>query len=135
MAVVVGDALSTVAIFVGVLIGSVLAVIWFYGAPTLDERQELITILADTIYFAFSFPHLEDSEGGIERMLFLAPLLTSAWLWVYLVVAYGMRLASHLPSWLRPLSKVMDFEHHPVRTIGYVAATVSAAIVGAMTFV
>jgi hypothetical protein len=63
-------------------------------------------------------------------LLYVVSLLTSAWLWVYLVVAYGMRAAGFLPAWLGALSRVMDVEKHPVRTIGYVAATVSAIIMG-----
>ena len=60
-------------------------------------------------------------------------LLTSAWLWVYLIVAYGMRAMSQVPPLLNRLSKVLDFSGHPVRSIGYVAAAVSAIIVGVGT--
>jgi hypothetical protein len=67
--------------------------------------------------------------------LYSVALLTSAWLWVYLIVAYGMRALSQLPSWLNLLSKVTDFENHPVRSIGYVAAGVSALIVAIATLV
>jgi hypothetical protein len=36
---------------------------------------------------------------------------------------------------LKALSKVLDFEGHPVRTIGYVAASVSTALIAIMMFV
>ena len=65
--------------------------------------------------------------------LYFAALLTSAWLWVYLIVAYGMRAMSQVPPLLNRLSKVLDFSGHPVRSIGYVAAAVSAIIVGVGT--
>jgi len=68
-------------------------------------------------------------------ILYCAALLTSAWLWIYLIVAYVMRAATHLPTALRLLSNVLDFNKHPVRTIGYAAATVSAAIVAIVTLV
>ena len=68
-------------------------------------------------------------------LLYAVALLTSAWLWVYLIVAYGMRAVSHLPSWVKLLSKVTDFDNHPVRSIGYVTAAVSAVIVAIVTLV
>jgi hypothetical protein len=63
------------------------------------------------------------------RPVYLAALFTSAWLWVYLIVAYAIRLLHLAPSSLRHVSKIMDFEDHPVRTLGYLAATVSAVVV------
>jgi hypothetical protein len=134
MAIVVGDALATIIILLALISVPYLAALWLADLPY-QLRQMFIDEITDYIHLAFSWPHLEDSLKGFKRMLFLAPLFTSAWLWVYLIVAYGMRGLSRLPSWLRPLSKVMDFENHPVRTIGYVAATVSAAIVGMITLV
>jgi hypothetical protein len=121
IAVVIGDALATMIIFLTIVIGPGLTVVLL----TYEDVQPKMIIpwIADTM------------ADGFQRALLLAPLFTSAWLWVYLIVAYAMRAATHLPSWLRPLSKVMDFEHHPVRTIGYVAATVSATIVGLITLV
>ena len=45
------------------------------------------------------------------------------------MVAYGMRGLGFLLRWFTPLSKITDLENHPVRTIGYVAAAVSAVVV------
>lgn len=135
MMIVVGDALATVIIFLAVIETPTLLFLWFATDLPSHERQLLITGVKNTIYLAFSWPRLENNQAGFVRVLLLAPLFTSAWLWVYLLVAYVMRALSHLPSSLRPLSKVMDFENHPVRTIGYVAATVSAAIVGIITLI
>jgi hypothetical protein len=69
------------------------------------------------------------------RICFFAALLTSAWLWVYLITAYVLHAANGIPTLVTALSKVLDFEKHPVRTIGYVPATVSAIIVGVFAFV
>jgi hypothetical protein len=134
MAIVVGDALATIIVFLALISAVTLVPLLFLNLPY-DARQGLGIQLTNRIYVAFSWPRLEDNQREFTIMLFLAPLFTSAWLWVYLIVAYGMRVLSHLPSWLRPLSRVMDFENHPVRTIGYVAATVSAAIVAIITLV
>jgi len=137
IAVVVGDAFATIVISLLIILGPQFLALWlnvdYSGGP--EEREALLRFLWHEVSVAFSWPHLENSIAGTTRLLLLAPLLTSAWLWVYLVVAYAMRAANYLPSWLRPLSKVMDFEFHPVRTIEYVAATVSALIVGIMTLI
>jgi hypothetical protein len=45
------------------------------------------------------------------------------------------RGVNRVPAFLSLLSKVQDFEAHPVRTIGYVAATVSAVVVAIITLV
>jgi hypothetical protein len=76
---------------------------------------------------------LSSSEHLFANALLLAALLTSAWLWVFLVVAYAIRAVSLVPRVLKPLSKVMDIENHPVRTIGYVSATLSSAVVLVLT--
>jgi hypothetical protein len=133
-AVVVGDAIAT--LLVGAVALEVFPLLgYLFVTETADNSETPLQLAKEIITFAFSSPRIEDSKEGVTRLLFLAPLFTSAWLWAYLVVAYAMRAANYLPSWLRPLSKVMDFESHPVRTIGYVAATVSALIVGIITLV
>jgi hypothetical protein len=43
-----------------------------------------------------------------------------------LIVAFEMRAISHIPSMLGRLSKVTDADSHPVRSIGHVAAAISA---------
>jgi hypothetical protein len=68
-------------------------------------------------------------------LLYSAALLTSAWLWVYLIVAYGMRTLSKISPLFKALTKILDFNDHPVRSIGYVAAAVSAIIVGVATLI
>ena len=131
MVVVVVDAFATL-VFAIAAGGIIVLIAYLGGDKTSLSIPELMLLMTKT---AFSWPHIAHDQTGIGRLMFLAPLFTSAWLWVYLVVAYAMRAANYLPSWLRPLSRVMDFESHPVRTIGYVAATVSAMIVGIITLV
>jgi hypothetical protein len=76
-----------------------------------------------------------DDHDQPNIYLLLATLFTSAWLWIYLIVLYGMRVVSFVPGGLAALSKVQDFEKHPIRTVGYVAATISAAVVAIGAFV
>jgi hypothetical protein len=143
LAVIFGDTLSTMVMFLAIILtpslGFLLFVILSEPLQTIDEDAFMIMSLVDeiihTIYLAFSSPHLENNTKAFTRVLLLAPLLTTAWLWVYLIVAYVMRAIIGFPSLLKLLSKVMDLENHPVRTVGYVAATVSAMIVGAFSVV
>ena len=138
--VVVGDAFATLVIALAVaeiIPLSMYLIIVLANDPEAAPLRDQFRIAAiNMTSIPFSWPHIVDNDlSGLTRLLFLAPLFTSAWLWVYLLVAYAMRAANYLPSWLRPLSKVMDLESHPVRTMGYVAATVCALIVGIITLV
>ena len=107
--------------------GGVRAVLECVGSISLSENAEHVLRTLTPIVF--------DRRALPLSFLYFVALLTSAWLWVYLIVAYGMRAVSRLPSWLRILSKVTDYENHPVRSIGYVAATVSAVIVAIVTLI
>src|ERR1043166_7177601 len=95
------------------------------------ERYFTIRDILKLLYDAtFGFP------GSLivpVHLLYAAALLTSAWLWIYLIAAYTMRIISFLPILVRGLSNIMDFEEHPVRSLGYIAASCSAAVIGAIT--
>jgi hypothetical protein len=123
-ATVVGDFIATTVIFYVVLLfvlASVAIAIDAIGKPIDFHRG------------SFALMTLEWGKRPLTEAVYAVALLTSAWLWVYLIVAYGMRALSHLPSWLKLLSKVTDFDNHPVRSIGYVAAAVSGVIVAIAT--
>lgn len=67
------------------------------------------------------------SPGRITSFFYyLVALLTSAWLWTYVLGAYAMRLLSFIPVVIRTLSKILDLNEHPVRSLGYVVAALSA---------
>jgi hypothetical protein len=133
--VVVGDFIATTLIYiVCVMIGLAIIFIVVERMPILTFVSSIPTALRIILY-DIVYPGKGFIQFGPMRLLFFATLLTSAWLWVYLVVAYAMRAASYLPKWLRPLSIIMDFENHPVRTIGYVAAALSAVIAGVFSLI
>jgi hypothetical protein len=133
MAIVIGDALATSVIATIVLVGFPALMLARYVSPE-DADQYISEFLR--VISPFSPVQTEFiNDVAVDRLLMLAPFFTSAWLWMYLIVAYLMRGASYLPSWLRPLSKVMDFESHPVRAIGYITATVSSAIMAAIALI
>jgi hypothetical protein len=125
MAIVVGDVVITKVIALTILLAPLVTI------ALVDRDPDLVHALEQLAISAFSWPR--PGVLDYERLIFLAPLFTSAWLWVYLIVAYAMRGINRFPAFLKLLSKVQDFEAHPVRTIGYVAATVSAIFVGIMT--
>lgn len=81
----------------------------------------MVTTLSVVVTIIFTF-----SEFVNRQAMYLLALLTSAWLWVYMMVAAALRLLSYVPVVVRKLSKVMDMDEHPVRSIGYIAAALSA---------
>jgi len=125
--VLIGDVVATTVLYL--LIGTAVWTIW--GSYI---NREPISFLS----FIVEFKNLISgtfSPSPQTTPFYLAALLTSAWLWLYLVVAYAMRILSLVPYWAKLLSTVSDFDNHPVRTIGYVAATASAAIVAAAVII
>lgn len=135
LAAVIGDFLATTLILeimysIAMILDEIFIALWFdAGLFPLGPAALHAALFAKIILFGgvLEYPPKFDSMGA---WLYVAALLTSAWLWVYLLVAYGMRGFGVLLRWIAPLSKFMDFENHPVRTIGYVAATISAVVVG-----
>lgn len=65
-----------------------------------------------------------------DLLFYRVALLTSAWLWMYVIVSQILRILTYVPSFVAGLSKVADLDEHPVRTIGVIVAVVSAAAVG-----
>jgi hypothetical protein len=121
LAIVAGDFFATTVIFYFMYYAA--AIVWqMYLDP--EEPMDFL----GNLQLLWSMLAL-----GLFPIWYLTALLTSAWLWVYLIVAYGMRSINYVPFLLRFLSKVQDFNEHPVRTIGYVAAAASAAIVAVFT--
>jgi hypothetical protein len=85
-------------------------------------------------------PVFIDAVDGVSKLLrgnvsirdntfYITALLTSVWLWAYIVVAYFLRLLSYAPVFVQFLSKAADLDNHPVRTIGYVVAAFCAVFV------
>jgi hypothetical protein len=136
--VVIGDALASIAVYAIMFITAEklmfrLAYIWDPYSD-LPESYRWGPTIPEMLYFVAGIFFHSDMPGvNFARALFLAVLYTSAWLWIYLVVAYSIRAVNLVPGQLKLLSKFMDFENHPVRTIGYVAATMSAMVVGVFT--
>jgi hypothetical protein len=67
-------------------------------------------------------------------LLYSAALLTSLWLWAFVIVSFGARFLRHVPRLLNSLSTIVDFQDHPVKALGYPVAIFCAAVVGFVVF-
>jgi hypothetical protein len=121
---VFADFIATCLLYLASLLIALLARDLMVGANWNTMKEDATTIL--------TYQNWYSTGSGPMLILLLAALLTSAWIWIYLVVAYAMRALS---SVIPPLSKLTDFEAHPVRSIGYVAAGIGAGIVGLFTLI
>jgi hypothetical protein len=59
--------------------------------------------------------------------------MTSAWLWLYILTAAAIRLFLVVPLLLRVLPRVVDIDQHPVRSLGFLIAAISAGTVGVIS--
>lgn len=118
---VLADAGSTISLYILALVLNLMVVALYYGALDLSPAgiKDYFILVLSSDYNIF-VPVKE---------LVSAALFTSAWLWIFIIVAYFARALSSLPVLLRSLSTFMDFEQHPVRTLGYVAAGFTAITV------
>ena len=141
--IVIADIVATTAIFViawvvcnGLVADYNLIYNHFFFPPLEGEAVSWRDFLSN--FDQWSLLENMLGRGGMAdeipwRPLYEVALLTSAWLWVYLIVAYALRALSSMLKGSTTLSRVMDVDKHPVRTVGYFAAALSALIVGLYT--
>jgi hypothetical protein len=118
-----------------VLIDAVATLAILYLAWILLLVADLVILAISDIDLTLVIEGKRDPGDQPNIYLLLATLFTSAWLWIYLIVLYGMRIVSYVPAGLMALSKVMDFEKHPMRTVGYIVAAICAVVVAIGAFV
>jgi hypothetical protein len=117
--------------------------ILFWSAATLAACLFLVALYGDMpwvstvskLRYVFPFAASEVTSNftrptGIFGALYAASLVTSAWLWAYLLVSQIVRWLSYLPASVQFLARVIDINEHPVRSIGTVIALISAGCVG-----
>jgi len=141
--IVILDALATLVIYA--IIFTMTSAYRYDSIMSIEDEPSFIGYITKTfiqVIVSELWPSLNLDPEFIQtqytdpfRLLYLAPLFTSAWVWVYLLVAYGMRAVNHIPPLLGVLSKVLDVKSHPVKSIGYIAGLASAIIVGLFSFV
>ncbi|OAI44317.1 hypothetical protein AYO42_00800 [Rhizomicrobium sp. SCGC AG-212-E05] len=98
----------------------------FYSAWTPDPFFAILEATLRTALEGFS-------SAGFIKVTFLATLLTSAWLWLYLAVACFVRALGILPRAIKWMSKILDLTNHPVRSLGFTAALIASVGVFAAT--
>ena len=89
--------------------------IWFH---LVNPRYD--ALFAGYVQIVYSF---RTSKMVPVENLYFVSLLTSSWLWAYVLGTSGARAT---PSVIKVLAQIQDFENHPVRTMGYLAATLCA---------
>jgi hypothetical protein len=67
--------------------------------------------------------------ASFQSGYYLVALLTSVWLWTYVLASQAVRLLAYIPRFIGFLSKIADVKEHPVRVLGFVAGVLSAAVV------
>jgi hypothetical protein len=97
---------------------------FFFGLSTTAPRT-----LFDS-FFGTTYRTVDPLAAGFYRHLYEIALLTSAWLWVYIVAAQVLRTLRFVPRFFSWYSKIADLREHPVRAVGFVAAVLSAGIAG-----
>src|SRR4051812_49356786 len=63
------------------------------------------------------------------------PFLTCAWIWAYMLTASLMRALRYVPPAMEVISKIVDIANHPVKSLGYVTAAISGAVVWVLSVV
>ena len=128
MGVIFADLVGTIVLYISMF--TVLA-IGILAALTGAANGRILPVIPMAFKLVFEKFVLEGSSG--LGLLPAATLLTSAWLWAYILAAYAMRLLSYIPPVLRFLSRFMDFTEHPVRSLGWVIAVLSSGAVAVGT--
>ena len=138
------DAFATSALFSSAyLIAAVIEASWdfsFFSFEYFIHRYNLFFNLIKGDFLDFFFVNSGNLSPNGDSVLpvwglYAVAMLTSAWLWVYLIAAYASRAINDMPQLIRVLSRFLDFDGHPAKAIGYVAAAASALIVGLLSII
>jgi hypothetical protein len=123
---VIGDIGLTILIYLASVISVGVVGSLFFLLIGQNDLAGIFAILPVGAVVEFAYGNIHRGEVVPIWELLPAALLTSAWLWVYLVVAYGLRGMNRASPIFRFLTQIFDLQDHPVRSIGYVAAALSA---------
>ena len=128
-------------ILVGLFIGEVIATSYFFlKCPTCSPHivsLEYYLLLANVfgLWGKYKNMFLDVVNSIVPNplsnpfgILFLAGLLPSLWLWLYLASSLLTRLVGRSERGIRFLLYVLDIDEHPFRSVGVVAGAVSASV-------
>lgn len=145
---VVGFCIFVLGVIVGMAIGEIISSAYFFAQcpscaghiPSLE--YELLVAIIHTFpnKYANFFPTLvsyiySGRLSNIFAILFFASLVPSIWLWLYLASSLLTRVITNSSRPIRFLVYFLDIDHHPIRSVGIVAATLSLVIYLIVVFV
>ena len=126
--VVAADFVATTLCYLFVLSALVVLALLMSGRRGWNELPDIFLLWFKTL--AGDVRQNWRSGASFFELSYAAALLTSAWLWAYMVAAALWRAVASLPNVLRNLGKVVDMHEHPIRSLGFVASVISAGVVG-----
>jgi hypothetical protein len=62
-------------------------------------------------------------------LLWLCAMMTSAWLWLYILVGMAIRATQFFPRIFLPVSTFLDLDHHPMKILGLAAGVMAFMMV------
>lgn len=137
--IVAGDFLLSSALYL--VLDSAFATVPYvvFGHPRFQLRSGQLYLHHPDFWSQFNFDfwlilgQITDASsfvtGNLVAGSYMVALLTSAWLWAYVISAPLLRAVTYVPAFLGFLSKIANLDEHPVKAIGFVAALASAGIV------
>jgi hypothetical protein len=132
-AVVLGDIVATTVLFV--FMNVLFFALLYFVVVASAEKYEIMEVKPWVWSAESLMDSFQDDSFVPLRVLYVAALITSAWLWLYLIVAYVLRSFNLVPVVASHLGKMLDFQDHPVQTIGYFVAAFAAVTMGVGTFI
>jgi hypothetical protein len=82
-----------------------------------------------------AFTTLDPSSQFPVALMLLCAMATSAWIWLYILLAVITRLLRLMPAVMKVLPKIIDVDGHPVRSLGFIAAAVASGSVWLASFI
>lgn len=89
-----------------------------YGAEKLPDPT-VREFLQEIWFISYPFPFY---------LLLISALCTSAWLWLYFIIALILKMIMAVPVSARWLNWVIDVDSHPARALGLISGGVCAAV-------
>ena len=129
--IVIADVILTSLLFFLVYRGVVIIII----LPITIITSDYTVLFASATDFSDFLRPFKTGQRSLFPMnlLYFTTLLTSAWVWAYVFGAYTIRAFAFIPPALRAMSRIMDLDEHPVRSLGWVVAATSSTVMWIIT--
>jgi hypothetical protein len=127
------DAATTMLIFSVSFIVAERIWLWlFHSDHSLSELFQAFAMI--TLTSAYQSLNAAPPETPFPVILLLGcAMMTSAWVWLYILTAASVRILGLAPKLMTVLPKIIDIDRHPVRSLGFLIASTSAGAVGVLS--